>query len=424
MFGNTIVCPVLLLLVLNSELINAAAVKGRKSAAQSRPFYGVKGAQQQQEPQQQEEEEAALPGFVEPPEAPAPEPDAGEPMMPYSFEYTANGPDGGNSRREQNDGQRVTGTYTLNGPDGIQRIVHYVADKDGYRATIVTNEPGTESHSPAATILNSSQQPAEQLALQYGPREPVRDQEDQGRRVRFPGPIPALPQFSSARSAALRASSPAFTSTTKASSTFKSSSQSSSTSWPSSPASTQTTALPARLVADSGVKGAPIVQQRLVAPPPPPPVKTAQIKAPVRSRPLPPPPPPAPTQLWQAVTAPRSPSKTRTTVPPPPPPPPAPLRILSKTAPIKSASKAPFYQTTTTTTTTTTTPAPLAPIIQQREEPQQFEEVRQEQQQVQEQEQEQIHDRLQEQEIEQSNQPLIQQQQHQQEEQEGGFFVV
>lgn len=410
---------------------SSAAIKGaplKSAPIRQQPFYATKSApqvvQQQQEPQQQEEE-AALPGFVEPPEAPAPEPDAGEPMMPYSFEYTANGPDGGSSRRESNDGQRVTGTYTMNGPDGIQRIVHYVADKDGYRATIVTNEPGTESQNPAATELRSSQEPAEQIALRYGPRGPA-EGEPRAAPVRFPAPIPALPQFDSRRSAPLRASTTtngasSFATTLRASSaasttaSFGSSSQSTF-------ASTQTTALPARLVlADSGVKGAPIVQQRLVAPPAP--VKSAPVKA------RPPPPPPAPTQLWQAVTAPRTPSKTRTTLRPPPPPP-APLRsktnaqVVSKTAPIKSASKAPFYQTTTTstTTTTTTTPAPLAPLVQQREE-QQFEEIQQQEQEpVQQQEQQQ--ERLQEQEIE-TNQPLIQQQQSQQEsESDGAFFAV
>lgn len=139
-----------------------------KTNAQLRqtPFFATKGGQLQQ-PQQQEEE-AALPNFVEPPAAPVPEPDAGQPMMPYEFEYAAAATGGSSARRESNDGQRVTGTYTLSGADGISRVVHYVADKDGFRATIVTNEPGTESQSPSGVILNSSQLPAEQIALQYG----------------------------------------------------------------------------------------------------------------------------------------------------------------------------------------------------------------------------------------------------------------
>lgn len=143
----------------------SATLSKTNAAQRQQPFFATKGGQLQQ---QQQEEEAALPGFVEPPAAPAPEPDAGQPMMPYEFEYSAAATGGSSARRESNDGTRVTGTYTLAGPDGINRVVHYVADKDGFRATIVTNEPGTESQSPSGVILNSSQLPAEQIALQYG----------------------------------------------------------------------------------------------------------------------------------------------------------------------------------------------------------------------------------------------------------------
>lgn len=144
--------------------LSAATLSKTAPIRQKPSFFGTKGGQLQQ----QQEEEAALPNFVEPPQAPVPEPDAGEEMMPYEFEYSAAATGGSSARREVNDGKRVTGTYTLAGPDGINRVVHYVADKDGFRATIVTNEPGTESQSPSGVILNSSQLPAEQIALQYG----------------------------------------------------------------------------------------------------------------------------------------------------------------------------------------------------------------------------------------------------------------
>ena len=153
-----------LLVTIGSSL--SATLSKTNAAQRQTPFFATKGGQLQQ--QQQQEEEAALPNFVEPPAAPVPEPDAGQPMMPYEFEYSAAATGGSSARRESNDGQRVTGTYTLAGPDGINRVVHYVADKDGFRATIVTNEPGTESQSPSGVILNSSQLPAEQIALQYG----------------------------------------------------------------------------------------------------------------------------------------------------------------------------------------------------------------------------------------------------------------
>lgn len=55
------------------------------------------------------------------------------------------------------------------GADGVSRIVTYIADAGGYRASISTNEPGTESQSPASVNFDSSQPPAKFLAEQYGP---------------------------------------------------------------------------------------------------------------------------------------------------------------------------------------------------------------------------------------------------------------
>jgi len=151
-------------------VVTAQGTKGGKQAAasQPRPSYGTKSGE--------ESRESALPAFVEPPPAPNPEPDdaASEPGMPYSFSYTAEATDGMSARQESSDGSTVRGSYMLNGPDGIQRVVHYIADKDGYRATIQTNEPGTESMAPSGVLLESSQLPASEIALQYGPGEPDR----------------------------------------------------------------------------------------------------------------------------------------------------------------------------------------------------------------------------------------------------------
>jgi hypothetical protein len=160
-------CLFVILVTIGSSISSPLQSK-TNTAQRQQPFFATKGGQQRLAQQQQQEEEAALPGFVEPPAAPVPEPDAGQPMMPYEFEYSAAATGGSSARRESNDGTRVTGTYTLAGPDGINRVVHYVADKDGFRATIVTNEPGTESQSPSGVILNSSQLPGDQIALQYG----------------------------------------------------------------------------------------------------------------------------------------------------------------------------------------------------------------------------------------------------------------
>ncbi|KAI1278110.1 Cuticle protein 16.8 [Halotydeus destructor] len=162
-------------LVLASGL-EAQGTKGRKAAAsEQKPFYGTKG--KQAAASEQQEQEAALPAFIEPPPSPNPEPDnAGpnEPGMPYSFAYTAEATNGMSARSETSDGNVVKGSYMLKGPDGLDRVVHYIADKDGFRARIETNEPGTETMNPAGVELYSSQQPASEIALQYGPGEPAR----------------------------------------------------------------------------------------------------------------------------------------------------------------------------------------------------------------------------------------------------------
>jgi len=94
-----------------------------------------------------------------------------EPIAPYSFGYIADATDGSSSRQETSDGSGVVrGSYELSSADGIKRIVNYIADKDGFRAQVQTNEPGTESKSPAFVQFDSSQPPAEEIALKYGPK--------------------------------------------------------------------------------------------------------------------------------------------------------------------------------------------------------------------------------------------------------------
>ncbi|XP_074600975.1 uncharacterized protein LOC141855000 [Brevipalpus obovatus] len=138
----------------------------------------------QQQQQQQIEEGSLSPEFtgdnnnlpfIAPPPAPAPEPvGAGPdldalwgPPQPYSFGYDSQG----TSRQESSDGRKVTGSYTLVGADGINRVVHYVADGDGFRASIITNEPGTETQNPSGVIMHTSQPKAEDIARQYGPQK-------------------------------------------------------------------------------------------------------------------------------------------------------------------------------------------------------------------------------------------------------------
>lgn len=73
----------------------------------------------------------------------------------YAFGYQENHATGGTTREERGDayGNKV-GSYSLAVADGRIRKVHYVADAAGFRANIVTNEPGTAPQDPAAVTIN------------------------------------------------------------------------------------------------------------------------------------------------------------------------------------------------------------------------------------------------------------------------------
>lgn len=69
---------------------------------------------------------------------------------PYSFSYSAPSAGGQVTHQESGDGSgRITGFYTIQGEDGRERRVDYVADENGYRASVSTNEVGTRSENSA-----------------------------------------------------------------------------------------------------------------------------------------------------------------------------------------------------------------------------------------------------------------------------------
>ncbi|XP_054718111.1 cuticle protein 10.9-like [Uloborus diversus] len=76
---------------------------------------------------------------------------------PYQFSYSSPSIGGASSHQESGDGSgRVTGSYSVQDEDGRSRVVEYVADEYGFRASINTNEPGTASQNPADVTINSS----------------------------------------------------------------------------------------------------------------------------------------------------------------------------------------------------------------------------------------------------------------------------
>ncbi|OQR71988.1 cuticle protein 10.9-like [Tropilaelaps mercedesae] len=97
------------------------------------------------------------------------------PPTPYEYAYSSEDIEGTHSAQQSGDGNgRVQGSYTMTLADGRTRTVTYVADENGYRAEVTTNELGTESKNPADVIINSSAITGEQAAIQYGPPAPER----------------------------------------------------------------------------------------------------------------------------------------------------------------------------------------------------------------------------------------------------------
>ncbi|CAL1288802.1 unnamed protein product [Larinioides sclopetarius] len=69
---------------------------------------------------------------------------------PYKFGYEVKDKDSTQHRHEEGDGHgNVRGSYGYTDDKGQYREVHYVADKNGFRAQVKTNEAGTANQNPA-----------------------------------------------------------------------------------------------------------------------------------------------------------------------------------------------------------------------------------------------------------------------------------
>ncbi|XP_071041730.1 uncharacterized protein [Parasteatoda tepidariorum] len=82
--------------------------------------------------------------------------------IPYQYGYDIAGDHGEfkQTRQEHGDGHgNVQGSYSYVDAHGIQRTVDYVADGHGFRASVRTNEPGTDNQSPADVELHASPVP-------------------------------------------------------------------------------------------------------------------------------------------------------------------------------------------------------------------------------------------------------------------------
>lgn len=70
--------------------------------------------------------------------------------QPYKFGYQVKDKESTQHRHEESDGHgNVKGSYGYTDDKGQYREVHYVADKNGFRAQVKTNEAGTANQNPA-----------------------------------------------------------------------------------------------------------------------------------------------------------------------------------------------------------------------------------------------------------------------------------
>lgn len=78
-------------------------------------------------------------------------------VAPYGFAFESEDEFGTKLGRQESANEQgvVTGQYTLSDATGISRIVTYVADENGFRATVKTNEPGTITSNPADATYES-----------------------------------------------------------------------------------------------------------------------------------------------------------------------------------------------------------------------------------------------------------------------------
>lgn len=86
-----------------------------------------------------------------------PEETTTEVPKPYKIQYDSVDANGTQMRREETKDDKgvVRGSYSYTDPLGIFRVVEYIADENGFRASIRTNEPGigkADNGDPASVI--------------------------------------------------------------------------------------------------------------------------------------------------------------------------------------------------------------------------------------------------------------------------------
>ncbi|XP_076370003.1 cuticle protein 10.9-like isoform X1 [Tachypleus tridentatus] len=94
-----------------------------------------------------------------------PKPVEVEKPEPYDFSYETKDEDG-NTLSRQESGDRtgaVSGSFSYTDANGLFRRVNYVADTEGFKPSIETNEPGTANANPADVQVTAQEPPAIQV---------------------------------------------------------------------------------------------------------------------------------------------------------------------------------------------------------------------------------------------------------------------
>ena len=93
------------------------------------------------------------------------------PPEPYQFGYEFADELGMNQHRQEvaDSSGVVKGSYGYLDPLGVQRIVEYIADKDGYRVVVKSNEPGISAQNSADTHFIVETPPPAVIAQELKP---------------------------------------------------------------------------------------------------------------------------------------------------------------------------------------------------------------------------------------------------------------
>ncbi|GFQ68884.1 cuticle protein 10.9 [Trichonephila clavata] len=119
------------------------------------------------------EEAGAIPGVPGPPEDLPPV--ITSDRTPYEFGFDMNDGKGTDQHRQESADEAgvVTGSYGYRDVYGVYRLVNYIADKNGFRAFVQSNEPGVANPGSADVVVMAERPPPKTVADSLKPPQPT-----------------------------------------------------------------------------------------------------------------------------------------------------------------------------------------------------------------------------------------------------------